>query len=90
MTTAGGLVFYGNPAGDLKAVNARTGEILWNFPVGTGITQSPVTHLADGKQYIAVVAGRLVGPPSFFGEIGQRVIDASPTGGVVVAFELPN
>jgi alcohol dehydrogenase (cytochrome c)/methanol dehydrogenase (cytochrome c) subunit 1 len=90
MTTAGGLVFYGNPAGDLKAVNARTGEILWNFPVGTGITQSPVTYLADGKQYIAVVAGRLVGPPSFFGEIGQRVIDASPTGGVVVAFELPN
>ena len=89
MTTAGGLVFYGNQHGDLKAVNAATGEVLWTFDVGTGILQSPITYAADGKQYLAVVAGRTKGPPSFFGKIGQRVTDASPEGGILVVFELP-
>ena len=46
--------------------------------------------MQDGKQYLAVVAGRIKGPPSFLGKIGQKVIDASPEGGVVVVFELAN
>ena len=90
MTTAGGLVFYGNPYGELKAVDASDGNILWRFQVGTGINQSPITYMVGGKQYVAVVAGRLVGPPSFLGEIGVRVMDASPVGGLVIAFELAN
>ncbi|HZP88472.1 MAG TPA: PQQ-dependent dehydrogenase, methanol/ethanol family [Burkholderiales bacterium] len=88
MTTAGGLVFYGNQKGELKAVDAKTGNVLWQFNVGTGILQSPVTYTIDGKQYLAVVAGRTKGPPSFFGKIGQRVTDASPEGGVLVVFAL--
>jgi PQQ-dependent dehydrogenase (methanol/ethanol family) len=90
MSTAGGLVFYGNQHGDLKAVDAKSGKVLWQFNVGTGILQSPVTYMLDGKQYLAVVAGRIKGPPSFLGKIGQKVIDASPEGGVVVVFELAN
>lgn len=88
MTTAGNLVFYGNQHGMLKALNARTGRVLWEFDVGTGIIQSPMTYTVDGKQYLAVVAGRSKGPPSFFGKIGQRVIEASPEGGILVVFEL--
>ncbi len=88
MTTAGGLVFYGNQHGALKAVDAKTGNLLWQFNVGTGILQSPITYSVGGKQYLAVVAGRTKGPPSFFGKIGQRVIDASPEGGVLVVFAL--
>jgi PQQ-dependent dehydrogenase (methanol/ethanol family) len=88
MTTAGGLVFYGNQHGALKAVDAKTGNVLWQFNVGTGILQSPITYSVGGKQYVAVVAGRTKGPPSFFGKIGQRVIDASPEGGVLVVFAL--
>ena len=81
-------MFNGNQHGTLKAVNARTGEVLWEFDVGTGIIQSPITYTVGGKQYIAVVAGRSKGPPSFFGKIGQRVTDASPEGGVLVVFSL--
>jgi alcohol dehydrogenase (cytochrome c) len=88
MTSAGGLVFYGNQKGELKAVDAKTGNVLWQFNIGTGILQSPVTYTVGGKQYLAVVAGRTKGPPSFFGKIGQRVIDASPEGGVLVVFAL--
>ena len=90
MTTAGGLAFYGNQRGHLKAVDAKTGEILWQFNVGTGILQSPITYSVDGKQYLAVVAGRSKGPPSFLCKIGQRVIDASPEGGILAVFELGN
>jgi PQQ-dependent dehydrogenase (methanol/ethanol family) len=90
MSTAGGLVFYGNTRGDLKAVDAKTGKVLWTFNVGTGILQSPATYMIDGRQYVAVVAGRVKGPPSFLGKIGQKVIDASPEGGLVVVFELAN
>jgi alcohol dehydrogenase (cytochrome c)/methanol dehydrogenase (cytochrome c) subunit 1 len=88
MSTAGGLVFYGNTRGHLKAVDAATGAVLWQFNVGTGILQSPITYMVDGKQYLAVVAGRSKGPPSFLGKIGQRVIDASPEGGILTVFEL--
>jgi PQQ-dependent dehydrogenase (methanol/ethanol family) len=90
MSTGGGLVFYGNTKGELKAVDAKNGSVLWTFKVGTGILQSPVTYMAGGKQYVAVVAGRSKGPPSFLGKIGQRVIDATPEGGVLVVFELPS
>jgi glucose dehydrogenase len=90
MSTAGGLVFYGNTRGDLKGVDAKTGKVLWTFNVGTGILQSPMTYMIDGRQYVAVVAGRVKGPPSFLGKIGQKVIDASPEGGLVVVFELGN
>ena len=88
MSTAGNLVFYGNQHGMLKAVDAKTGKLLWEFDVGTGIIQSPMTYTVDGKQYLAVVAGRSKGPPSFFGKIGQRVVDASPDRGILVVFEL--
>lgn len=88
MATAGGLMFYGTQNGMVKAVNAQTGDVLWEFNMGTGILQSPITYMADGKQYLAVVAGRIKGPPSFIGVTGQRVIDASPEGGIVVVFEL--
>ncbi|MBI1395994.1 MAG: PQQ-dependent dehydrogenase, methanol/ethanol family [Betaproteobacteria bacterium] len=88
MTTAGGLVFYGNLEGKFKAVNAKTGEVLWQFNVGTGITQSAVSYSIDGKQYIAVTAGRLKGPPSFFGKLGQKMMAVSPEGGVLVVFAL--
>jgi alcohol dehydrogenase (cytochrome c) len=88
MSTAGGLVFYGNIQGMFKAVDAKTGDVLWQFRVGTGITQSAVTYSIDGKQYVAVVAGRLKGPPSFFGKIGERMTEASSEGGVLVVFAL--
>ncbi len=88
MSTAGGLVFYGDPYGVLRAVDAKTGEVLWKFDVGTGMAQSPITYMIDGKQYLAVVAGRIKGPPSFFGTIGEKVVAASPEGGLVAVFEL--
>src|SRR5581483_8528183 len=86
----GGVVFYGNINGWFKAVDARSGKELWRFNAGTGISQAPVTYQGDGKQYVAVVSGRLKTPPSFLGPIGEKIFAASPEGGAVFAFELGN
>jgi len=37
LATAGDVVFYGTMDGWLKAVNARTGDLLWQFKTGSGI-----------------------------------------------------
>lgn len=57
LTTAGGLVITGKPTGEVIALNARTGELLWQFNAGSGIHSNPVTYSVNGKQYIAVPSG---------------------------------
>src|SRR5690606_37676757 len=58
LATAGDLVFYGTMEGWFKAVNARTGEIVWQFQTGSGIVGQPVSYRGpDGHQYIAVFSG---------------------------------
>jgi alcohol dehydrogenase (cytochrome c) len=57
LTTAGELVFAGEPSGMLNALHARTGEVLWRFQTGSGIHSNPVTYSVAGRQYIAVPTG---------------------------------
>lgn len=57
MTTAGGLVFFGDPAGSFEAVDGQTGKPLWHFNTGQGIHASPMSFAVDGKQFVAVAAG---------------------------------
>ena len=57
VSTAGGLVFRGKVDGNLMAHDARTGEDLWSFQTGWGISAPPMTYAIDGKQYVAVASG---------------------------------
>jgi lanthanide-dependent methanol dehydrogenase len=58
VVTAGDVVFYGTMDGWFKAVDARNGNPLWQFKVGSGIIGQPVTYKGpDGKQYVAVLSG---------------------------------
>jgi len=58
VVTASDLLFYGTMDGWFKAVNARTGELLWRFKVDSGIISQPVSYRGpDGHQYIAVLSG---------------------------------
>ena len=58
LVTAGDVAFYGTLDGWFKAVNARTGELLWQFQTGSGIIGQPVTYRGpDGKQFVAVLSG---------------------------------
>jgi alcohol dehydrogenase (cytochrome c) len=57
LTTASGLVIFGEDGGELMAVEAATGKPLWSFPTNQTWKASPMTYTFDGMQYIAVAAG---------------------------------
>jgi glucose dehydrogenase len=58
LATAGGLVFYGTMDGWLKAIDARSGKLLWQFKTASGIIGQPISYRGPhGRQYIAVPSG---------------------------------
>lgn len=57
LTTASGLVFFGDDGGSLEAVDAKAGHPLWHFNTGQSFSASPMTYAIDGVQYVAICAG---------------------------------
>ena len=60
LSTDGGLVFYGDDSGAFAAVQATDGEPLWSFQLNVQFRASPMTYSIDGRQYVAIAAGRNV------------------------------
>ncbi|HKE85661.1 MAG TPA: methanol/ethanol family PQQ-dependent dehydrogenase [Vicinamibacterales bacterium] len=105
LSTAGDVVFYGTMEGWLKALNAKTGELLWKFKTPSGIIGNPMTYVGpDGKQYVAVLSGvggwsgigvaadmSLEDPTAGLGAIGafKDLANFSNQGGVLTVFALP-
>lgn len=56
LTTAGGLVFFGDDGNSFEAVDASTGRPLWHFNTGQRFAASPMTYAVDGIQYVAIAA----------------------------------
>jgi PQQ-dependent dehydrogenase (methanol/ethanol family) len=57
LSTAGGLLFYGESGGTFAAADAATGKTLWHFPTGQAWKASPMTYLVKGRQHVAIAAG---------------------------------
>jgi alcohol dehydrogenase (cytochrome c) len=57
MTTAGGLLFHGEPDGNFNAYDARTGDVLWQWQTGAGADAPAVTYMLDGVQYVTIASG---------------------------------
>jgi PQQ-dependent dehydrogenase (methanol/ethanol family) len=57
LSTAGGLIFIGQPDGNLLAFDALSGRELWRYQCGAAISSSPIMYEVDGEQYLAVYAG---------------------------------
>jgi PQQ-dependent dehydrogenase (methanol/ethanol family) len=105
LATAGDVVFYGTMEGWLKAVDAKSGNVLWKFKTPSGIIGNPMTYRGpDGKQYVAVLSGvggwsgigvaadmALEDPTAGLGAIGafKDLANFSNQGGVLTVFALP-
>jgi alcohol dehydrogenase (cytochrome c) len=66
MSTAGGVVAYGNDSKEFELDDARTGKKLWAIKLPAGMHASPMAYGVAGRQYFAVAAGDDViafGPP---------------------------
>jgi len=57
LTTAGNLVFQGEPTGLFNAYDATTGKLLWTYDAGLGISAPAITYKLDGKQMISLLVG---------------------------------
>lgn len=57
LSTAGGVVFVGEPTGEFNALDARTGKHLWQFRTGSGIHSNPVTYASTANNMSAVPTG---------------------------------
>jgi PQQ-dependent dehydrogenase (methanol/ethanol family) len=57
LSTAGGLVFFGETSGGFAAVDANTGESLWHFEANQPWKASPMTYTVAGRQYVAIASG---------------------------------
>jgi PQQ-dependent dehydrogenase (methanol/ethanol family) len=58
LATGGDLVFYGTMDGWFRAVDARNGNLLWQFHTESGIVGNAITYLGpDKKQYVAIYSG---------------------------------
>jgi len=78
VVTAGGLVFIGATNFDKKfrAFDKFTGELLWETTLPFSGNATPATYEVNGRQFVVIAAG------------GGK--DAkSPSGGVYIAFALP-
>jgi acido-empty-quinoprotein group A len=57
LSTAGGLLFTGDPSGNLTAWDPLNGRILWHFHLESSVSNGPMTYELDRRQYLVVGAG---------------------------------
>ena len=85
LTTAGKLVFTGNQQGYALALDAESGDLLWQFQTGSSIRSQPVTWEMNGRQFVALGSGAggivstYVGSPEII-----------TTGSALLVFALPS
>jgi quinoprotein glucose dehydrogenase len=80
VVTAGGLLFIGATNYDKKlhAYDKSTGELLWEGTLPFPGNATPATYEIKGRQYVVIAAGG-----------GKAMVMKTPSGGVYVAFALP-
>jgi PQQ-dependent dehydrogenase (methanol/ethanol family) len=102
LATAGDVVFYGDLAGYLKAIDAKSGKLLWKFKTPSGIIGNTNTWAHKGKQYVGVLSGvggwagigmaaGLINDTDGLGAVGayKGLNDFTRLGGVLSVFSLP-
>ncbi|MDO6682797.1 methanol/ethanol family PQQ-dependent dehydrogenase [Oceanobacter sp. 5_MG-2023] len=89
LATKGGLIFTGTGDGYLKAFDADTGKVLWQFQTGSGIIAPPITWEMDGEQYVGITSGYGGAVPLWGGDMAV-LTKPVPQGGSFWAFKLPS
>ena len=84
LATGGGLLFNGKHTGEFYAMDADTGETLWQFQTSSGVNSQPITWTRDGKQYITVLSGL----GGLYGQAHRARLPNVPLGGTVWTFAL--
>jgi alcohol dehydrogenase (cytochrome c) len=91
MSTAGDVIFGGDIFGNAWALDATSGEKLWSFNIGTGISSMPVTYAVGNRQFVAISGGLSVVGSTLAKAIlkPEELAKLPPTGAVLFVFALP-
>jgi PQQ-dependent dehydrogenase (methanol/ethanol family) len=89
LSTAGGLAFVGDVDRTFRAVDAKTGETLWQTRLGTSVQGYPVAFSIGGRQYVAVSTGLGGGSPRVAPRTLAAEIHHPLNGNALYVFELP-
>ena len=89
LSTAGGVVFIGDLDRQFRALDVKTGDVLWSTRLNTAVQGFPVTFTANGRQYVAVTAGNGGGSPRVVPRTITPEIKPPSSGNMLYVFELP-
>jgi alcohol dehydrogenase (cytochrome c) len=90
LSTAGGVAFVGDLDRVFKAVDVRTGRILWQTRLATSVQGFPVSFAVDGKQYVAVTTGLGGGSPRLVPSLIVPEVQPPQRGHALYVFALPD
>lgn len=90
LATAGGIVFAGALDRWFTAYDSDTGDTLWRIRLNDVPNSSPISYLANGKQYIAIVVGHGGYQSLAFLPLVPEIRLPATQSSVVWVFELPN
>ena len=90
LSTAGGVAFVGDFDRSFKAIDAKTGKIVWQTRLGNTVQGYPVSFSLDGKQYIAVASGLGGGSPQQKPAMLLNEVHRPSTGHQLYVFALPD
>jgi len=90
LSTGGGLAFVGDRNQMFKAVDVKTGKVLWEIQLATAVQGFPVSYSIGGKQYIAVTTGRGGGSPWLVPNTISPEINPPQDGFALYVYALPD
>jgi quinoprotein glucose dehydrogenase len=77
VTTASGLIFIAAATDDLlRAIDERTGQVIWSVPLPAGGQATPMVYEQNGREYVVIFAG------------GHHFME-TPMGDSIIAYALP-
>ena len=90
LSTAGGLAFAGDLDRTFKAVDVKTGAVLWQTRLATSVQGFPVSFSIGGKQYIAISTGLGGGSPRQVPATIVPDVHHPTSGNALYVFALPD
>ena len=90
LSTAGGVAFVGDLDRVFRAVDVKSGTVLWQTRLPTSVQGFPVSFSVGGKQYIAVTTGLGGGSPRQVPGVILQELHQPANGNALYVFALPD
>jgi alcohol dehydrogenase (cytochrome c) len=89
LSTAGGVAFVGDMNRMFRAIDVKTGKMLWESRLGTSVQGFPLTFSVGGRQFIAVSSGLGGGSPRMVPTVLAPDVKYPSYGNALYVFALP-